>query len=232
MTDIKQKLQDVHGQVQILAATNIASKLLPFVQSNPTAAVHSANPSDAMMLPANSHLTPATATANSVSGTIMPTPSYNNPSISVRLNDDFDDIFSSTFNDSGVDLQLPAMSNDNSLVNEISCNTNEVDDSQPSSYTRELLSSSEITPIYVKSRNRNNFAALLVERLFDVPTRLKSNVAGRGKERLDPEIMRYIKVKVFEFYECNGSEVEDEWKKCIKSIDDKSRALKRKKTSC
>lgn len=226
MTDIKLKLQGVHGQVQIFASTNIASKLLPFVQQNPTAAIHSTNPSDAMMLAANSHLTPAAPTTNSVSGAIMPIPSYDNPSISVRSNDDFD-IFSSTLNDSGVGLQLAAMSNDNSI-----CNTNEVDDSQPSLYSRELLSSAEITPIYVKSRNRNNFAALLVERLFDVPTRLKSNVAGRGKERLDPEIMQYIKSKVFGFYECNGSEVEDEWKKCVKSIDDKSRALKRKKTFC
>ena len=62
----------------------------------------------------------------------------------------------------------------------------------------ELLSSAEITPIYVKSRNRRNFAALLVERLFDVETRLKSNVSGRGKEKLDPVIMKYVKAKVFQ----------------------------------
>ena len=93
----------------------------------------------------------------------------------------------------------------------------------------ELLSSAEITPIYVKARNRYNFAALLVEKLFDVPTRLRSNVAGRGKERLDPNIMKYVKAKVFEFYECPQSNIEDEWKKCIKSIDDKSRALKKRK---
>ena len=70
--------------------------------------------------------------------------------------------------------------------------------------------------------------ALLVERLFDAPTRLKSNVTGRGKERLDPQIMQYIKAKAFAFYECNPSEIKGEWKKCIKSIDDKSRGLKRK----
>ena len=51
----------------------------------------------------------------------------------------------------------------------------------------ELLSPAEITPIYVKSRNRQNFSALLVEKLFDVPTRLRSNVSGRGKEKLDPK---------------------------------------------
>ena len=80
----------------------------------------------------------------------------------------------------------------------------------------------------MSSQNRNNFAALLVECLFDVPTRPKSNVTGRGKEHLDPEIMQYIKAKDFEFYECLASEVKEEWK-MYKSIDDKSRALKRKK---
>jgi len=97
-------------------------------------------------------------------------------------------------------------------------------------YTQDLLTSAEITPIYIKSRNRRNFAALLVERLFDVETRLKSNVSGRGKEKLDPEIMKYIKAKVFQFYECNPSEIKAEWAKCVVSIDDKSRSLKKRKS--
>ena len=147
----------------------------------------------------------------------MSTQSGNNS----RLNEDFAEMFPAN-------LSLSEILNDNNVVNEILVDTDEVSGSQPLSYNRELLSSSEITPIYVKSKNRNNFAALLVERLFDVQTRLKSNVAGRGKERLDPEIMQYIKAKVFEFYECNASEVKDQWKKCITSIDDKSRGLRRK----
>ena len=93
----------------------------------------------------------------------------------------------------------------------------------------ELLSPAEITPIYVKSRNRRNFSALLVEKLFDVPTRLRSNVSGRGKEKLDPEVIKYIKKKVFEFYECSNLEKKEEWKNCVKSIDEKSRALKKRK---
>ena len=95
----------------------------------------------------------------------------------------------------------------------------------------ELLSLAEITPIFTKSRNRNNFAALLVKRLFDVPTRMRSNVSGRGKEKLDPDIMAYIKAKVFEYYECNPSEIKNQWAKCVTAIDDKSRALKRLKLS-
>ena len=94
--------------------------------------------------------------------------------------------------------------------------------------TRELLSQGEITQIFTKARNRRNFAALLVKHLFDEPTRMKCNVAGRGKDKLDPEVMKYIKAKAFQYFECNESEVKTEWARCITSIDDKSRALKRK----
>ena len=155
----------------------------------------------AMMSPGNisSHrITPTTATTNNISA-MMPTPQSGNNSISARVNEDFAEMFSSTLSDSNADLSLSAMLNDSSFVSEIFVNTNEVADSQPLSYIRELLSSSEITPIYVKSKNRNNFAALLVECLFDVPTRPKSNVTGRWKERLDPEIMQYIKAKILNF---------------------------------
>ena len=167
-----------------------------------------------MMSPANissNRITPTTPATNNIS-TMMPTPQSGNNSISARVNEDFAEMFSSTLSDSSADLSLSAMLNDSGFVSEIFVNTNEVADSQPFSYTRELLSSSEITPIYVKSKNRNNFAALLVECFFDVPTRPKSNITGHGKERLDSEIMQYIKAKDFEFYEFLASEVKEEWK--------------------
>ena len=116
---------------------------------------------------------------------------------------------------------------DTSII-DLSSSTIEVKTS-PLSYSKELLTSAEITPIYVKSQSRRNFAALLVKNLFDAETRMRSNVAGRGKEQLDPEVMRYIKAKAFEYYECNPSEIKEEWAKCIVSIDEKSRALKRLK---
>ena len=97
------------------------------------------------------------------------------------------------------------------------------------SYSRELLSSADITPIYTKSRSRHNFAALLVKNLFDVPTRMRSNVTSRGKEKLDPEIIKYVKEKVFEYYECNPAEVKKEWKRCVTAIDEKSRSLRKLK---
>jgi len=104
-----------------------------------------------------------------------------------------------------------------------------VDSATTEQSSKELLSLAEITPIFTKSRNRHNFAALLVKHLFDVPTRMRSNVAGRGKEKLDPEIIKYIKTKVFEYYECNPSEIKKEWARCVTAIDEKSRALRKLK---
>lgn len=101
---------------------------------------------------------------------------------------------------------------------------------KPLSYTKGLLPSSQLTSIFLKSKTRRNFAALLVKRLFDVETRLKSNVSGRGKEQLDPEIIKYVKAKAFEFYECPQSDIKEEWAKCVVSIDEKSRALKKLKS--
>ena len=113
-----------------------------------------------MMSPANissNRITPTTAGTNNIS-TMMPTPQSGNNPISARVNENFAEMFASTLSDSSADLSLSAMLNDSSFVSEIFVNTNKVADSQPLSYTRELLSSSEITPIYVKSKNRNKFS--------------------------------------------------------------------------
>ena len=101
--------------------------------------------------------------------------------------------------------------------------------------------------LFTKSRNRGNFAALLVCELFDKETRKKSNVRGHGKEQMDPEIIKYIhimndvqkswhlffrhvKEKVFEYYPLlNADSEKDEWELCIQSIDVKNRALNRSK---
>ena len=83
--------------------------------------------------------------------------------------------------------------------------------------------------LFVKSCSRRNLAAFLAKELFDEDTRMKSNVRGRGKEQLDKEIIKYIKKKSFEFYPCTDSEVKEEWDKCIISIDESARSLKRQK---
>ena len=47
--------------------------------------------------------------------------------------------------------------------------------------TTELMSHSKILSYFTKGRNRAHFTSLLVERLIDERTRIKSNV--RGKKR-------------------------------------------------
>jgi len=51
-------------------------------------------------------------------------------------------------------------------------------------------------------------------------------VRGRGKDPLDPKIIEYVKQKCFETFPSTG-DIKDEWEKCIISIDEKSRELKR-----
>lgn len=57
-----------------------------------------------------------------------------------------------------------------------------------------------LTPIFVKSCSRHNFAAKLVAQLYDEETRHHSNVSGRGKDKLDPEKIKYVQDKAFEYF--------------------------------
>lgn len=59
--------------------------------------------------------------------------------------------------------------------------------------TSGLVPQDDLVSMYTKSKNRGNLAALLVAYLFDKETRMKSNVCGRGKEKFDPEIMKYVR---------------------------------------
>ena len=52
---------------------------------------------------------------------------------------------------------------------------------------------SNVVNAFTKAKGRGHFAALLVEKLFDEETRVKSDVHGRGKEKLDPTIIVYIR---------------------------------------
>ena len=90
----------------------------------------------------------------------------------------------------------------------------------------ELLHSSKLVPILMKCKTRRSLAATLVASLIDKQTRLKSNVRGRGKEPLNPTVIEYVKQKCFETFPSTG-DPKDEWEKCIITIDEKSRDLKR-----
>jgi len=94
--------------------------------------------------------------------------------------------------------------------------------------TTELLPQEVLVPAFTKSKNRGHLAAILASKLFDEETLIKSNVLGRRKEKLDPEIIQYIKAKCFFYFPSQGSNKE-EWVKCIQNIDDKSRAIRRKR---
>ena len=94
--------------------------------------------------------------------------------------------------------------------------------------TEELLPQEVLVPSFTKSKNRGHLAAILVCKLFDEKTLIKSNVLGHRKEKLDPDIIKYIKTKCFCYFPLEGDQKE-EWAKCIRKIDEKSRAIKKKR---
>ena len=74
-----------------------------------------------------------------------------------------------------------------------------------------LMSSSELTKWFTKSCSRRNFASNLVRQLFSKEVRKSSNVAGRGKQMLDPVKISYVKSQCFEYFPlCGGEKVDDE----------------------
>lgn len=52
-----------------------------------------------------------------------------------------------------------------------------------------------------------------------------------GEKRLDPQIIEYVKAKVFEYYPCQPAEVKKEWTNCIISINESCRRLKKQSKS-
>ena len=81
----------------------------------------------------------------------------------------------------------------------------------------------------MKFKTRRSLAAALVNELFDTETRLRSNVRGRGKDKLDPKRIDYVKKKCFEMFPSDrDADEKKDWDDCIVAIDDKGRELKRK----
>lgn len=92
-----------------------------------------------------------------------------------------------------------------------------------------LLTSGEITQIFLKSCSRKNFAARLSNRLFPEEVRRVSNVSGgKGKKQLDPSVIAYIKKVTFAHWPLAQTEKMDkEWTECKSAIDEKNRRLNR-----
>lgn len=80
----------------------------------------------------------------------------------------------------------------------------------------------------MKHKTRRSLAAALTDVLFDPETRQKSNVRGRGKDQLNPTKIEYVKSKCFELHPSTGN-MKEEWEKCIISIDERARSIKRQK---
>ena len=59
-----------------------------------------------------------------------------------------------------------------------------------------MLQQTNFVNTFTKGKNRSHFAASLVEKLIDEETRVKSNIRGRGKEKLDPTITAYVRVSL------------------------------------
>ena len=53
-----------------------------------------------------------------------------------------------------------------------------------------FLLPADVVPIYVKSCSRRNFTVLLIRHLIEKEIRRKSNVSEKGKEKLDPDIVK------------------------------------------
>ena len=94
---------------------------------------------------------------------------------------------------------------------------------------QQFMSLPDLTKIFNKSCSRRNMAANLVRALFNEDNSKQCNVSGRGKEMLDSVVVGFVKNVCFQFFPLSGSEKqEDEWGKCVVSIDESSRRLRNK----
>ena len=75
--------------------------------------------------------------------------------------------------------------------------------SQEISSPVEYLSRSQLTQIFMKSCSRKNMAVLMTRKLFTEEVRMSSNVSGRNKIKLNPQIMDFIRKKLFLFSKCS-----------------------------
>jgi len=89
----------------------------------------------------------------------------------------------------------------------------------------------------MKYKTRRSLAAAMVDELVDTNTRIISNVNGRGRDKetgteklkLDPNIIAYVRRKVFEAHPSDKLSI---WKRTgttVIKIDDQGREIKRLK---
>ena len=54
-----------------------------------------------------------------------------------------------------------------------------------------MMPQSDLVNAFTEGKNQGHFA---VEKLFDKDTRVRSNIRGKGKEKLDPTIIEYVQI--------------------------------------
>ena len=132
-----------------------------------------------------------------------------------------------------ISQESSSLSLNNSLVHKmhIATNPNVIPLSSNSSMSDDdnLLTLDEIIPIFYKSCSRRNFAARLVKRLILEKIRRISNLSGtKGKQQLDPSIIRYTKATTFEHWPLKHTEnMDKEWEKCKAAIEQANRSTSR-----
>lgn len=96
-----------------------------------------------------------------------------------------------------------------------------------------FLAGNLISELHKQSCSRRNFSTRLVRKLFDENTRRHSNVNGkRGKSKLNPVIMDYVKSLTFQYYPLEAHESEQqEWAGCTVAIDSSCRGLNKRPAS-
>ena len=78
----------------------------------------------------------------------------------------------------------------------------------------------------MRYKTRRSLAAAMVNELFNTETRINSNVRGRGKAKLDPRKIAYVKEKCFSLFpSVRDANAKKDWDDCIISTDDKGREL-------
>ena len=93
-----------------------------------------------------------------------------------------------------------------------------------------LLSTSDLTLIFMRSCSRKNMAVKLEKRLIPENIRIISNVSGKNKRKLDPNVMEYVRKIVFQYFSSQQVDTKKDWGECTVAIDESCRRLKNKPT--
>ena len=222
------QITQVGEKLQLILTSGVVNSLSQYVQQNPQVEIDSipASLSSSTVNNSDAQLNPPPPTLSVYSAEVVSQPmdiqEINLPSIS-----NADTVSQSTVTQEiGSQVLQPDVPVEDSEVEIITNTSAEIaNTSIDSAAESDMLTPADLVPIYVKSCSRRNFAVLLVRRLVDKDVRRRSNVNGKGKEKLNPEVIRFVKSKCFEYYPSQPADIKKEWSLCIITIDESCRRL-------